>query len=202
VYSYTYIYVCIYIYAYIKHRRAGFELVKLKHGRFSVHVLLIYKYVYIYTFRVNPSRGRRERSVGDAASRAVAAAAVGAANTSWPLQENGSLQGFCARVNHPNIAPPPRPALPTPLQYYCTSIAQYTTPPPDPSCMCRTPYNIDDGNIVLRPTAGAANTSSKGFALTWYRALTLYFLRVSSLRTHLELWTAVDTRGRGSRAAR
>ena len=27
---------------------------------------------------------------------------------------------------------------------------------------------------------------SKGFALTWYRALTWYFLCVSSLRTHLE----------------
>jgi len=43
---------------------------------------------------------------------------------------------------------------------------------------------------------------SKGFALTWYRALTWYFLCLSSLRTFLEPWTAVDTRGRGSLAAR
>jgi len=38
---------------------------------------------------------------------------------------------------------------------------------------------------------------SKGVALTRYRALTWYLLRVSSLRTHLEPWTAVDTRGGG-----
>ena len=43
---------------------------------------------------------------------------------------------------------------------------------------------------------------SKGFALTWYRALTWYFLRLSSLRTHFEPWKAVGTRGRGSPAAR
>jgi len=43
---------------------------------------------------------------------------------------------------------------------------------------------------------------SKGFALTWYRALTWYFLRLSSPRTHFEPWTAVGTRGRGSLAAR
>ena len=43
---------------------------------------------------------------------------------------------------------------------------------------------------------------SKGFALTWYRALTWYFLCVSSLRTHLEPWIANGTRGRGSLAAR
>ena len=46
------------------------------------------------------------------------------------------------------------------------------------------------------------NLSSKGFALTWYRALTCYFPRLSSLRTHFEPWKAVCTRGRGSLAAR
>jgi len=39
------------------------------------------------------------------------------------------LRGFCARINHPCIAPHPS-ALPTLLQYHCTSIPQYTTPPP------------------------------------------------------------------------
>ena len=40
---------------------------------------------------------------------------------------------------------------------------------------------------------GPRPVCSKGFALTWYRALTWYFLRVSSLRTHLEPWTASGT---------
>ena len=43
---------------------------------------------------------------------------------------------------------------------------------------------------------------SKGFALTWYRALTWYFLRLSPPRTHGKPWKAVGTRGRGSFAAR
>ena len=41
----------------------------------------------------------------------------------------------------------PLPTQPTLLQYYCTTIAQYT-PPTDPSFVCHTPYNIGDGNIV------------------------------------------------------
>jgi len=48
----------------------------------------------------------------------------------------------------------------------------------------------------------SVTVSSKEFALAWYRALTLYFLRVSSLRPHFEPWTAVGTRVRGSLAAR
>ena len=52
---------------------------------------------------------------------------------------------------------------------------------------------------VLVPPNMYIHTHSRGFSLTWYRALTWYFLRVmSSLRTHLEPWTAVDTPGRGS----
>jgi len=35
---------------------------------------------------------------------------------------------------------PPPPAKPTLLQYYCTSIAQYTPPPTDIFCLCHTPY--------------------------------------------------------------
>jgi len=34
---------------------------------------------------------------------------------------------------------PPPPALPTRLQYYCNTIAQYSSPPPTPICM---PYTI------------------------------------------------------------
>jgi len=43
---------------------------------------------------------------------------------------------------------------------------------------------------------------SKAFALTWYRALTWYFLGLSSPRTHFEPWKTVGTRGRAPLAAR
>jgi len=52
------------------------------------------------------------------------------ASTCWPLQDIVLLRSFCARVNHSFLAP--SPALPALLQCYCTSIAQYTTPPPTP----------------------------------------------------------------------
>jgi len=60
-------------------------------------------------------------------------------------------QRFIVGVNHPFIAPPPL-ANPTLLQYYCTTIAQYTPPPTDPFCVCHTPYSIGNGNIVQRPS--------------------------------------------------
>jgi len=44
----------------------------------------------------------------------------------WPLQDMHSLRGFCARINHSVVLPPPR-ALPTLLQYSDMTIAQYTT---------------------------------------------------------------------------
>ena len=40
------------------------------------------------------------------------------------------------------------PALPTLLQYYCTTIGQYKPPPLDLPFVCHTPYNIGDTNIV------------------------------------------------------
>jgi len=43
--------------------------------------------------------------------------------------------------------------------------------------------------------------TSKGFAQTWYLALTWYFLRLSSLRTHFEPWKAVGTQRSDSLAA-
>jgi len=46
------------------------------------------------------------------------------------------------------IVLPPPPVKPTVLQYYCTNIAQYTPPPLTPPCVCHTPKNIGDGNIV------------------------------------------------------
>jgi len=45
--------------------------------------------------------------------------------------------GFCARINHPCIDPPP--AGPTRLQYYRNTIAQYSTPLRAPVCM---PYTM------------------------------------------------------------
>ena len=61
--------------------------------------------------------------------------------------------GFCARLYHPVVAPS-SPALPTRLQYYCSTIARDTTLS-DSACVCHTPYNMGTGNIVLRPTVGA-----------------------------------------------
>jgi len=57
----------------------------------------------------------------------------------WPSQDIVSLQGFCARANHPFLASPS--ALPTLLQYDCTAIAQYTTPPQPPLYMPYTTQN-------------------------------------------------------------
>ena len=48
---------------------------------------------------------------------------------SWPLQDILSVGGFCARINHPFI-PRVRLALPTLVQYHCTAVWRYTTPPP------------------------------------------------------------------------
>ena len=47
---------------------------------------------------------------------------------------------------------PPTPlAKPTLLQYYCTTIGQYT-PSYRPPFVCREPYSIGEGNIVKRTT--------------------------------------------------
>ena len=46
------------------------------------------------------------------------------------------------------LIPPPQPEKPTLLQYYCTTIAQYTPPHTDPPPCFHTPYNIGDDNIV------------------------------------------------------
>jgi len=62
-------------------------------------------------------------------------ASTGNPNHPWPLQEILSRLGFCARITHPFIAPPPA-ALPTRFKYYCNTVAQYSTPP---LCM---PYTI------------------------------------------------------------
>jgi len=58
--------------------------------------------------------------------------------------------------------------------------------------------------IMLQPdvTCGKEYLNSKGFALTWYRALTWYSLRLNPPRTHFEPGKAVGTQGRGSLAAR
>ena len=63
----------------------------------------------------------------------------------WPLQDIGLLQSFCERQLIIHVLPPP-PAMPTLLQYYCTTIAQCT--PPDPRCEFHIAYNVGNGNIV------------------------------------------------------
>ena len=61
-----------------------------------------------------------------------------ARKTGGPSQDIVSLQSFIVGVHHPVVAPPP-PAKPTLLQYYCTTIAQYTRPRRPPPSM---PYAI------------------------------------------------------------
>jgi len=58
---------------------------------------------------------------------------------------------YCGRHSSVYCPTATSPAKPTLLQYCCTTIAQYT-PPHRPSCICHTPYNIGDGNIVQRST--------------------------------------------------
>jgi len=68
----------------------------------------------------------------------------------WPSQEIHCLRGFWARVNHPFIAPPNLHC-----SRYCNTIARLLRnirPPPDPACVCHTPYNIGKGTVVLRPS--------------------------------------------------
>jgi len=64
----------------------------------------------------------------------------------WPLQDNVSLQGFCARVNPPNIAPPDLHYL-----HYCNTFARLMgiiRPPLDLPFVYYTLYNIGNGNII------------------------------------------------------
>jgi len=51
-------------------------------------------------------------------------------------------------TNQPSFHFPRPPALPTLVQDYCTTIGQYTTPPSDLPCVCHTPYNIGNNNLV------------------------------------------------------
>ena len=70
--------------------------------------------------------------------------------TTWPLQDLVLLRGLCGRIN-PFLTPPPTHTLPTLLHYCGRAIAQYTTPL-RPPCVYHAPYNIGNGNIVLRPS--------------------------------------------------
>ena len=53
-------------------------------------------------------------------------------------------------TNQPSFHPPVHLALPTLVQYDCTIIGQYTTPPPNSRvyAICYTPYNIGNNNNV------------------------------------------------------
>jgi len=51
-------------------------------------------------------------------------------------------------TNQSSVHCPLPPALPAVLQYYCTSIARYTTLPTEPPFSCHTLCNIGHGNIV------------------------------------------------------
>ena len=68
------------------------------------------------------------------------------ASSIWPIQDILSLVCVCARITHPFITPA-RPHYP----HYCnTSVGAIYDPPPDPPCICYTPYNISKDNMVYR----------------------------------------------------
>ena len=99
------------------------------------------------------------------------------ARASWPLQDIVSLQNFIVGVHH-LLRPPHLQSLP-----YCITIARPLRtihPPTDSSFVCHTPYNNSDGNIGLSTPLNTymhtvrARGVCKGFAPTWYCALTWY----------------------------
>jgi len=57
-------------------------------------------------------------------------------------------------TNQSSFYRPVLPALPALQQYYCTSIAHYTTPPRPPPFVCHAPYNIGNNNIRVNPGCG------------------------------------------------
>jgi len=71
-----------------------------------------------------------------------------------PLQDIVVLRGFCARINHLFIA-----SSHLHCPHYCNTIARLLRNIRRPlglPCVCYTPYNIGNGNIVLRPRLEAA----------------------------------------------
>jgi len=54
-------------------------------------------------------------------------------------------------TNQSSLHCPLSPVLPALLQYYCATIAQYTTSFRPLFCACHTPYSICGDNIVWRP---------------------------------------------------
>jgi len=92
----------------------------------------------------------------------------------------------------------------TPSYHYNLSFVTLRTRRPT---LLRAPAYRTPSEASPRRRCGHAGRSfgcscSKAFALTWYRALTWYFLGLISPRTHFEPWKAVGTRGRTPRAAR
>jgi len=99
-------------------------------------------HVYLPRVNVNPTPRYSRCATGILVVSAVASRLL----WGWPLQEIVLLRGFCARINHPFMAPsrlhPP---------YYCNTIAHLLRNmrrPPRPSLVCHKPYHIGDNNIV------------------------------------------------------
>jgi len=162
IYMYTYIYICIYIYVYVyvyiytyiftgRVRVHPFSESKRTHFREAPNRLALTRdcftsksycgsqsFVYCPTppakptlllyYRVNPGPPRRFAFI---------------------RYDCFTSSRLCTNQSSFHSSGPP--ALPTLLQSYCTVIGQYTRPPPDPSFVCHTPYNIGNSNIVYSP---------------------------------------------------
>ena len=118
-----YIYIYIYIYVYI-------------------YIYIIYIYIYIYAhlcIHIWMYIYIKERDVEVACRR------VGV----WPSQDILSRIGCFARISYHCIAPPIC-ISPTRLQYYCITIAHYSTPLRTTFCM---PYTIHHWALQYRVKA-------------------------------------------------
>jgi len=92
----------------------------------------------------------------------------------WPLQDHGFTSWLLHRNQSPVYGPLPT-ASSAQLQYYCTSIAQHTTPPRSPFCMLYTmqywqwQYRVKANAGSETPvTRGLANHHPTCFLPPWY----------------------------------
>jgi len=105
---------------------------------------------HLFLFRVNPNPNPDGNIVlrprGDTPNKISPPQHALRTASPWHLQDSVSLRSLCARISHPFI-------LPAHLHcpHDCDTIARLlrnTRPPSDLPCVCHTPYNISNDNIM------------------------------------------------------
>ena len=72
---------------------------------------------------------------------------VGGKAAAWPFTRY-SFTSKLLCTSESSVSGPSPSEFPTLLQYCCTTIVQYATPPPRPPFVCHTPYAIGIGNVL------------------------------------------------------